>query len=129
MGGSLSVSLSEIADGGTTIPINAQLEGALDAAAAKAANGARISWSRPLEAPIAQGETLGNVTGQTDVGTVSAKLIADRTVEAEAEPQPVIVDEDGFVKPWMIAAGGAVIALAILMAVLAGVERERQKRR
>ena len=129
MGGSLSVSLSDIDDGGAAIPVNTQLEGALDGAVAKAADGARIAWSRPLEAPIAQGEALGTVTWQTDVGTVSAKLIADRDVPAEPEPQPVALVDGSFVRPWMIAAGGAVVALAILMIALGAIEREREKKR
>ena len=151
-GGSLLLRLEQSDAGGATLPVLRDGEAGLEAVLDDLAANARIEWSRPLEAPVAAGETLGTVRcALPDGRVVSARLTSPRDVAAQPavetpKPAPTLstqAPEADIEAPqlpeervsasgapmllWLLAA--AALALATLIALRAIARRKRARRR
>ena len=88
-GGSLLMNLEGVENGDAGIRVISGSEAAMAVARLRAANAVQIEWTRPLKAPVAEGERMGTLALTLPDGSrVSAGLTASRSVAAKPDPTP-----------------------------------------
>jgi len=85
LGGSLALNLSVGEGQGTTVPVVAGSEAALNAAVDRLVS---VQWTRDFTAPIEEGTVMGTLTCAVDGVELEGTLTAARAVAAKPEPTP-----------------------------------------
>ena len=141
--GALTLRLDNVSGGDATRMVISGSEDSMDRAVKAVRKGAKVTWTRSLEAPVQAGEVLGTVSYTGDDGSaVTADLTAPRDVDVKVEVTPTPAPpprQAGMVTParsrsdlpsWLpmalLALAGLLVAVAVGL-ILSGQRRERRR--